>query len=296
MREGRPSDTAMFVAMGRALAHANASARGFSDPFALQLLPDHLRAVVERLVRGERPRTLREVMLRLGARGAARLMGPRTVEIDDGLRAMASGHQLVIVGAGLDARAYRMRELSESVAFEVDHPASQAFKQERSVGLQPCTRELRRVSADLTHENLSDVLARAGHVASVRTAWVFEGVVSYLTVPQVEATLDAIAERSAPGSRLLATYNEPNRARHLVSKVFARGGEPHHASFTRERMHRLLERRGFSVVSDRDGLGRAQRWKPAATLADRFWLRLHHVVIADRVPAGRAGEGRATQS
>ncbi|MGD0675076.1 MAG: class I SAM-dependent methyltransferase [Polyangiaceae bacterium] len=74
------------------------------------------------------------------ADGEERLLGPRVVEIDDGLLAMPRGARLVILGAGLASRAYRMRELSESVAFEVDHPASQALKIERTVGLVPCTR------------------------------------------------------------------------------------------------------------------------------------------------------------
>jgi methyltransferase (TIGR00027 family) len=287
----RPSDTAAYVAMGRALAHARRAIPGFDDPFALQLLPDDCRAAVERRIRHEWPRSRREAVLGVVAGATERLMGPRTVEIDDGLRALPPGHQLVILGAGLDSRAYRMRELSESVAFEIDHPASQAFKLKRTVGLRPCTRELHHVPVDFERERLGDRLAQAGHARQVPTAWVFEGVISYLSPGEVAAAIDAIAERSAPGSRLLATYNEWSWVRRLFSGVTSRSGEPQRGAFSRDAMRRLLAERGFVVRSDRDGFEQARRWNVEVRGPGRRWFRFHHVVIADfvRAPATRGG-------
>ena len=269
--------------MGRALAHARATVPGFSDPFALQLLPDDCREAVERRIRREWPHSRREAVLGLVARATEKLMTSRTLEIDEGLRTLPPGHQLVILGAGLDARAYRMRELSESLAFEVDHPASQAFKLRQTAGLHPCTRELRHVPVDFESEPMGDALARAGHATSVPTAWVFEGVITYLTLGQVEAAIDAVAARSAPGSRLLTTYNEQTLLRTLVSGATGRDGEPMRTSFTPDTMRRLLAGRGFVVRSDRDGLQRARRWTVTPTAIDRVWVRSHHVVIADYV-------------
>jgi len=244
---------------------------------------------VERQIRREWPRSRREAILGLVARATERLMGPRTVEIDEGLRALPRGHQLVTVGAGLDARAYRMQELSESVAFEVDHPASQAFKQKKASGLEPCVRELHYVPIDFARERLGDALAGAGHDASVPTAWVFEGVISYLTPSEVESAIEAMAARSAPLSRLLATYNEPGWVRRLFSGATARAGEPQRSSFSPERMRRLLEERGFVVRSDRDGLDRLRRLGLSPTARDRLGARFHHVVIADVIAARSTG-------
>jgi methyltransferase (TIGR00027 family) len=283
VREDRPSNTAVYVAMGRALAHARGSAP-CDDPFALGLLPDDARAAVERIVRGERPRSAREVLLHVIGRGTERLMGPRTAEIDEGLRAAPPGSQLVILGAGLDARAYRMRDLASSVAFELDHPASQALKRRHveALHLVPVVRELRHVPVDFTRERANDALARAGHDASAPTAWVFEGVISYLSPAEVEAALDSIAERSAPGSRLLATYNASSIPRRVVSAVTRNAGEPQRASFRPHQMHELLEARGFVVRSDSGGYDRARRWKREPDLLDRVWFDFHHVVVADR--------------
>jgi len=268
--------------MGRALAHARASVRGFDDPFALRLLPADQRAAVERVLRDEWPRTIGEAKLRVIAQATERMMGPRTVEIDDGIRALPRGHQLVIVGAGLDARAYRMDELEGSVAFELDHPATQAFKLRQVQGLRPRVRELRHVAVDFTRETLGDALARAGHDAAVPTAWVFEGVISYLTPADVAKAIEAMAARSTRGSRLLATYNEPSWIRSANSAISARNHEPQRAAFTPESMRRLLSEHGFVVRSDRDGRERAARWDTTPKAFDRFW-RFHHVVVADVV-------------
>jgi methyltransferase (TIGR00027 family) len=270
--------------MGRAMAHARGNIRGFSDPFALKFLTGDYLTATERCIRGEWPRSVREGLLGQVARTTEKLMGPRTMEIDDGLRALPPGYQLVILGAGLDARAYRMTELSQSVAFEVDYPSTQAFKQRLTQGLTPVTRELRHVPVDFANERMGDALARAGHRTELPTAWVFEGVISYLLPRDVEASIRAIAERSAPGSRLLATYNEPSRLRQLFSGFARRAGEPQHASYRPEEMRRLLGAHGFVVRSDRDGLERAARW---ATPAWRGLYRFHHVVIADRTAATR---------
>ena len=230
MQAGRPSDTATYVAMGRALAHARRPLREFSDPFALQLLPPDCAATVERILRGGLARSPRDLRLGLIAEAMVKLMASRTVEIDGGVRAMPAGSQVVIVGAGLDSRAYRLQELSGSVFFEVDHPATQAFKRDRAAGLRPRVRELRHVAVDLSREPLAPALERAGHSTGVPTAWVFEGVISYLTRAEVESSIEAMASRSAVGSRLIATYNEPRRSRKLLTAAFiARTGEPHRA-------------------------------------------------------------------
>jgi len=258
--------------------------KGFDDPFAITFLPDDCRSTVERRLRGGFPRSRCDAVLGFVAEATERLMGPRTLEIDDGLRKMAPGYQLVILGAGLDARAYRMKELRESVAFEVDHPASQAFKRSKTAGLTPQARALHHVAVDFERESFADALERAGHDAAKPTAWIFEGVISYLHPRDVEVSLDRIAKRSASGSRLFATYNEPSAWRRLAIGPTLRKREPPRATFRRREMHALLTSRGFVVSSDRDGLERATRFRGTPSATDRIWARFHHVVIADVNP------------
>src|SRR4029450_2904655 len=83
----------------------------------------------------------------------AKMMAARTVVIDDAIRAAASP-QLVILGAGLDGRAWRMPELARVSVFEVDHPDSQRDKRARVSSLEQCAREVRFVPVDFEHGNL----------------------------------------------------------------------------------------------------------------------------------------------
>jgi methyltransferase (TIGR00027 family) len=282
MKDNRSSTTATWVAMGRALAHERHSLPGFSDPFALGLLPDDCRRAIEGLLHHHVPRSLREARLRLVAIFMEKLMGPRTVEIDRSLREMATGFQLVLMGAGLDARAYRLAELRESTVFEVDHPASQAFKRKQVEGLKPFARELRYVPVDFTQQQVAAELEAAGHSTSTPTAWVFEGVISYLSPRDVEASIAAMASRSAPGSRLLATYNiPPGYPGRLAGRFTAMAHEPQRASFQTTQMKELLARNGFVVQSDRDGIERLYRIGAKPSLISHL-TRFHHVVVADR--------------
>jgi methyltransferase (TIGR00027 family) len=283
MRPDRPSRTAAYVCMGRALANARGAVRGFSDPVALELLPSDCRAAVERRIRRQWPRSTREAVLALVASATERLMGPRTAEIDDALRSMKPGFQLVILGAGLDARAYRMTELAQSAVYEVDHPASQAFKRERTAALRPVARELHHVPVDFSRERFGEALERAGHQKNVPTAWVFEGVISYLTHSEVHSAVEEMAKRSAPGSLLLATYNEPSWVKVLSVYPMRWTGEPQRAVFAPEQMKALLGAQGFAVRSDRNGAERAARWREQPARAGRLW-RFHHVVAADFAP------------
>lgn len=117
-------------------------------------------------------------------RGCAALMAPRTVAIDDAVREHSS-EQLVILGAGLDARAWRMVELVGTVVFEVDRPATQVNKRERLGKQTPTAAEVRFVATDFAQQGLGEALDRTGHRVDVPTTWVWEGVVPYLTFTQV---------------------------------------------------------------------------------------------------------------
>ena len=283
MKDGHPSETAAYVTMGRAVAHARARLPGFSDPLAMQLLPEELRDVTERRLRGAWPRNRRECVLAAIAEVMERLMGPRTVMIDRALHNLPPAAQVVIVGAGLDSRAYRLPGISGSMVFELDHPATQALKRARVADVLPVARQLRHVAADLTRESLGGALQRAGHSTDAPTAWIFEGVITYLTRDQVNAAVAAMAARSAPGSRLLATYNEPNWVgRVLGNRLSAWRSEPARTVFSRDEMRELLARHGFSVRADTDGLQRVVELGVAPSLIERTFVRFHHVVIAER--------------
>ncbi|MEU6050645.1 class I SAM-dependent methyltransferase [Streptomyces xanthochromogenes] len=128
----------------------------------------------------------------------------RTKFLDDLLQqAAASGvRQVVLLGAGMDSRAFRMDWPDGTRLFEVDTAAPLAFKasvlrQERAVAR--CERIT--VAVDL-REDWPGALAAAGHDPTAPTVWIAEGLLIYLPEDAVELLLARIGAQSAAGSRL----------------------------------------------------------------------------------------------
>ncbi|MGW2477736.1 class I SAM-dependent methyltransferase [Streptomyces sp. NPDC001665] len=126
----------------------------------------------------------------------------RTKFLDDLLQqASASGvRQVVLLGAGMDSRAFRMGWPEGTRLFEVDTVAPLAFKtsvlrQERAVAR--CERIT--VAVDL-REDWPGALAAAGHDPAAPTVWIAEGLLIYLSQDAVELLLARISALSATGS------------------------------------------------------------------------------------------------
>jgi len=237
--------------MGRAIAHGRTPVSAFSDPTALALLSADQQAEVERIRQGPLPKKWRARFRYEHLMRESQLMVARTVAIDADLR-NAAVPQVVILGAGLDGRAWRMRELSMAVVYEVDHPDSQQQKLRRIAPLTLEAREVRFVPLDFRHGDLAQALEAAGHNPHVPTAWVWEGVVMYLNRAEIEMTLKTIEARSVPGSRLIVAYHQPALMLLLLAIIVRRLGEPIRTVLTPQQMRNLLARYGFSTRWDRD--------------------------------------------
>ncbi|WP_091316975.1 class I SAM-dependent methyltransferase [Amycolatopsis tolypomycina] len=117
--------------------------------------------------------------------------------------------QVVILGAGLDSRAYRLPWPAGTVVYEVDRPEVLEFKTRTlaELGAEPAA-DRRVVPADL-REDWPAALRDAGFDPSRPTAWSAEGLLGYLPPEAQDRLLDVITGLSAEGSRL-ATENRPN--------------------------------------------------------------------------------------
>ncbi len=112
--------------------------------------------------------------------------------------------QAVILGAGLDSRAFRLAWDPGATVYEVDQPGVIEFKSATMTYLNafPCTL-LRTVSVDLRGDWVTS-LVQQGFDPSVPTAWSAEGLLPYLPVEAQERLLDGICVLSAEGSWLAA--------------------------------------------------------------------------------------------
>jgi methyltransferase (TIGR00027 family) len=152
----------------------------------------------------------------------------RTRVIDSQLYALLSGscaqlsdpiQQLVIAGAGFDSRCYRFRKLLEMSGvdcFELDRAELQAEKraalarveaQEGDIGLSRV--HFLPMDFSRSKEQLHADLAAGGFVAQRISAFVLEGVTSYLTPEACETSLTFMAEACVAGSFLIVTFVTP---------------------------------------------------------------------------------------
>ena len=189
-------------------------------------------------------------------------MRVRTLAIDETVAAAAEEGtgQLVVLGAGLCARAWRMPELQDSIVYEVDHLDTQRYKRTRLEGLEPKARAVRFVPVNFEKDDLVTSLQKAGHDAKAPTTWIWEGVTPYLTPTAIGTTIASVRSRSAPGSTFIITYGTPVAGRRsngpkrvlyrLAYPLFRAIGEPISGLLSVEAMHEMLERQGFAIDDD----------------------------------------------
>jgi methyltransferase (TIGR00027 family) len=256
MKRTAASQTSSMVAMLRAAADAGLThVPGFSDPTAKHLLDGPWLRRLERVRKRSRHKMFAEAI-----KNAADLLTLRTLVIDEAVKAAvgAGVRQLVILGAGLDGRAYRLRELTSTNVYEVDHPATQALKRERAQALTPIAQTLTFVPVDFERDVLGAALEAAGHSASEPTAWIWEGVVMYLTSDAMRTTLRTLEQRSAKGSTLIIQYNMPRRRNLFMRLILRWWGEPSISAYTPEQMARELTAFGFTPREDTE----SNAWAP----------------------------------
>lgn len=129
----------------------------------------------------------------------------RTRYFDDWLRDVAVAPaipQVVLLGAGLDTRAWRLPWAAGTTMLEVDRAELLDAKDTvlgEAGAVARCVR--RPVPADLAGD-WPTALARAGFDRRLPTAWLAEGVLFYLPTDVIGAILGAVTSLSSAGSRL----------------------------------------------------------------------------------------------
>jgi methyltransferase (TIGR00027 family) len=186
--------TALIVAQARA-AERHRPDRLFDDPFAEGFVeragPEFLAAAADLAP-----------ILRL--RGNGSYFAIRTRFFDDCLldAARSGCRQVVVLGAGLDTRAFRLALPPRTSLFELDLPDVLDFKEE-VLAARSASPTCRRVALPLDlREDWPGVLVAAGFQPGEPTAWLAEGIVIYLSEPERDRLLDSVGGLSAPGSRL----------------------------------------------------------------------------------------------
>lgn len=292
MKEGQASRTAEYMALFRAIESSLPDDRRlFEDPFARRFLSPPL-GVVATLCRLPGVADLLSRFLDRRWAGARSSAVARTRFIDDMIgTALARGiDQVVILGAGFDARAYRLRGPTNVTVFEVDHPDTLAKKQavlERASLDVPSG--VRFVGIDFKSADLERVMAAAGYSKLARTFILWEGVTNYLTEAAVDTTLRWCAQ-AATGSQLLFTYvhravlDDP-RAFAGTEKLFATlkaAGEQWTFGLEPAHLTSFLKHRGLELEQDIGSAEYRARYLPQVSRIMRGY-EFYRIAIA-RVP------------
>jgi methyltransferase (TIGR00027 family) len=278
-----PSVTAVSVAALRAVYSAVPVPLGIvRDPFARNLLPWPIPLAIAATERSHLfAGVLHRALSALSADMSTNLP-LRTAAIDEAIvRALSSGAcQVVLLGSGLDARAWRMPELATASVFELDRRGAHAYKDKRLGAFPSKARRHRLVAIDFERQSLAEALSHAGFDPALPTIWLWEAVAVYLTHEAIAATLDAIRDLSSAGSTFLATYTRPNLGQGssvtLHWRIAARMvGEPVRGEMATDTVRRDLDARGFDVVADEGTADWIERYWPASERSrESGWERL----------------------
>lgn len=207
MADNGPAQTAFGPMVLAAVEQYEAPERRLvDDDLALAFLPAGLRG----LVKATRLATLRRLMIGATERAGQGLwanLACRKRFIDETLDdALPDIDAVVILGAGMDTRPYRLARRSDVPVYEVDLPVNIERKKaavRRVLGEAPAS--VRLVPVDFERDDLAAELTRAGHRSGDRAFFVWEGVTQYLTADAVHATFEYLRS-AAPSSRLVFTY------------------------------------------------------------------------------------------
>jgi methyltransferase (TIGR00027 family) len=246
MKPDEPSRTALMIARQRAAHQLLDHGSILYDPFAMKILGEdekdvlqfankHPLASIGRLFTAARSRIAEDALSRAVERGV---------------------RQIVILGAGLDTFALRNPHGGLKI-YEVDHPATQAWKlarlAEAQIVLPPW---LILVPVDFEQDDVGETLAAAGFQQKSPAFFTWLGVVPYLAPDAIGRTLDYMS--SIQDSEVVFDYVEPPEAfseeLRQIEKARAEQlekiGERSDTRFEPSGMAAILRAHGFCAIED----------------------------------------------
>ena len=171
------ASTGLLVAAIRAM-ESTRDDRLFTDPFADKLAGETGRELLAAAIAEAGERSTVQIVV-------------RTRFLDDALlRAVRGAKQVVILAAGMDARAYRLAWPDGTTVYELDQPAVIAAKADLLADDQPRCRRV-AIGVDLA-DDWPTALMAAGFDPQTPTVWLIEGLLQYLDESAVRTLFDRV--------------------------------------------------------------------------------------------------------
>jgi len=248
MKPNEPSRTALMIARQRAAHQLLDHGAILDDPFAMKILREdekdvlqfanaHPLASIGRLFTAARSRIAEDALAKA---------------VENGIR------QIVILGAGLDTFGLRNPHAARQIRiYEVDHPATQAWKRQRLDEAQNALPPgLVLVPVDFEEDDMGEKLAAAGFQQNSPAFFTWLGVVPYLTQDAIGRTLDYMS--LIQNSGVVFDYMEPPEAfseelRQLETQrteQLKKMGERSLSRFEPTDIAAILRSHGFCAIED----------------------------------------------
>jgi methyltransferase (TIGR00027 family) len=218
MNKNKPSNTAIIVARNIAFVAAGAKTAHLVNGETARS-NEALLNEVSRFSEIARKRWFQRIFRSyefLTIRGLALHQALRKLHIERIVRtSLAEGfEQIVILGGGLDTLALRLhREFPDVNFLELDHPATQNLKREtiRKLGLRRSN--LNFLTIDFTEAALAASLTECpDYFPKAKTVFVCEGVLMYLSEPEVKRIFSCLKNQPAADLKFIFTFMEPDKA------------------------------------------------------------------------------------
>ena len=227
----------------------------------------------------------------------------RTRFIDDLIEESTSAgiEQYVILGAGYDSRAHRLKLPPKLKIFEVDQPEVQVIKQSKLPKSILNGDNIIYVSIDFNNQSLKEQLLDAGFDKSKSTIYTLEGVSQYIPKEALSSTLKELATLNVnSNSKIFISYvnkllledskacfgmgySRPEKAIKFIINGAKKVGEPWISFYSAEEIQNLLSENGFIVIENQTLADlNSKYFAPVGRLIpEDFIFKLEHFVVAN---------------
>ena len=208
--------------------------------------------------------------------------------------------QYVILGAGYDSRAHRLKLPSGLKIFEVDQPEVQEIKRSKLPDEIANAENVTYVSIDFNYQSLKEQLLNAGFNQSKSTIFTLEGVSQYITREALNSTLRELALLTPnsnatffmsyvnklfiedPEACFGMGYSKPEKAVKFITNGAAKVGEPWISFYSSREIEDLLSQNSFTLIENKTlaDLNSKYFTPIGRTIPENHIFKLEHFVVA----------------
>ena len=208
--------------------------------------------------------------------------------------------QYVILGAGYDSRAHRLKLPSGLKIFEVDQPEVQEIKISKLPDEIPNAENITYVSVDFNHQSLKNQLLNSGFDKSKSTIYTLEGVSQYITREALNSTLSELALltpnsnatffmsyvnkllKEDPKACFGMGYLKPEKTAKFITNGAAKVGEPWISLYSSKEIEDLLSQNSFTLIENKTlaDLNSKYFTPVGRTIPDNHIFKIEHFVVA----------------